>query len=148
MAQSSLPPGSIDGAANPGKIPDVVAFRLFLGSLVEKGGAPTAATSGVGSSAALVPTARQRAKLLPAGLGGPDTVVVLRNLQAWQAAFAAANSAAAGQASVIDPDGLTQLTMGALQQQMSPAGFASLLAHVRAEKKNMKIIPGPNMGPA
>ena len=67
LAQNTLPPGTIDGAVNPEGIPDVAAFRHFLGALVDKSAMPVVSPEG-SSSSPLQPSASQRRKLLPVGL--------------------------------------------------------------------------------
>lgn len=61
-AQSTFPPGSVDGAVHPEQIPDIVAVRLFLGALRD----PSAVAS------SLVPTAKADSLL-------PSNGVVRRN---------------------------------------------------------------------
>jgi hypothetical protein len=131
-AQTNLPPGTIDGSVNPELIPDVVAFRLFLGALDQNGPGTAAASS--------LPTARQRAILLPAGLGAADVNVVIRLLASWKQTTAIAVSAA-GPSSSPDLDSIAQDTMNALRSQMTAAGFGSLFTHIRSEKRNIRIVP-------
>jgi len=141
LAQSNDPPGTIDGAVNPDLIPDVVAFRLFLGALAEGPGTSAAQPAGSPSSP-LTPTAKQNAKLLPSALNSADMSALLQALNTWQASI---TPPAWPPAAPVDLDAVTQTAMGVLQQQMSPSGFDSLLAQVRSEKKNMKRIPVSNM---
>lgn len=137
VAQSTLPPGSVDGALHPEQIPDVVAFRLFLGALRDP--------SAVALSSPVQPTAKQKAKLLPVGLSGPDVNLVLQAVQTWHSKVPAGNSSASITPASIDLDGVAQGILGTLQQQMSAAGFVALLSHVKTEKKHMQIIPVPEM---
>jgi hypothetical protein len=126
--QTALPPGSIDGAATPDQIPDVVATRLFLAAIAEP--IPP-------NSTPAPPSPRQAGKLLPMGLNAADAMALRQAASTWRAQV----SAAAGTAA--DLDGLTQSAMTSLQEQMTADGFASFLAHVRAQKKYMKRIPAP-----
>jgi len=144
LAQNTLPPGSIDGAVNPEGIPDVAAFRLFLGALVDQSAAPAVSPEG-GSSLPLQPSASQRRKLLPVGLNSTDTGLLLQALQAWHGDMSAASSATDASAPAIDLDSIAQRALNGLKQRMSAAGFAQLLAHIRAEKKHMTRIPVPDM---
>lgn len=139
-AQSSDPPGTINGADNPDQIPDVVAFRLFLGAL-SAGSATPAAQTGTNAQSPLQPTPSQRAKLNPCALNASDTSALLQSLGTWQTSVKPSAASPS-----VDLDGVTQSTMGTLQQQMSPSGFNSLMAQVRSEKTHMKIIPMPSMG--
>lgn len=132
-AQPAQPTGSVDGATNPEKIPDVVAFRLFVGAL------DTKPSDSLSSSAQ--PSVGQLAKLRPLALGASDTGILLEAVRTWHGNMAAASAPATSR----DLDAVAQGLMSSLQQQMSAAGFASLMAHVRAEKKNMKIVFVPNM---
>lgn len=144
FAQSPLPPGSIDGAVHPEQIPDVLAFRLFLGAIAEStslsGTLPTNA-----SSVLLRPSARQAAKLLPVQLNPSDTSVLLQVLGDWEGKMSGARPMAAGTPAPVDLDGMAQSSVSALERQMSPQGFTSLIAYVRSQKKYMKRIPVPDM---
>ena len=141
LGQSSDPPGTIDGAVHPEQIPDVVAFRLFLGALVEGPAAPAALP--VGSPPSLVaPSPKQRGKLNPSALNAADMSVLLQALNVWQASIKSAGTAPLSR---VDLDVVTEVTMDVLQRQMSPSGFSSLLAQVRSAKKNMKRVPVPDM---
>ena len=142
FAQSSDPPGTIDGSVDPELIPDVVAFRLFLGALVEGPGTPAAQSAGT-QSQPLQPSTKQRAKLTASALNAADMSALLQALDLWQTSI---TPSATNLASAIDLDAITEGTMGALQQKMTPAGYNSLLVQVRSEKKHMKRVPVPNMG--
>lgn len=126
--QTALPPGSIDGAATPDQIPDVVATRLFLAAIAEP--IPPNATPAP-------PSPKQAGKLLPIGLNAADTMALRQVASTWRAQVAAAAGTAA------DLDGLAQNAITSLQGQMTVNGFASFLGYVRAQKKYMKRIPAP-----
>ena len=142
FAQATLPPGTIDGAVNPDQIPDAVALRLFFGALVES---PAVFTSTAATSTVTQPTTRQRAVILPIQLSAPDTATLFVCLQAWYGKTTGQASAGSSITLPADLDGIAQGTLNALQQQMSASGFASLMAYVRSEKKNMKRFPVPDM---
>ena len=117
--QNLAPTATIDGSACPGLIPDVVAFRLFL--------------SAAGHSQA--PAAR----LQPIGLSDADAAVLLQALPGFAGAM---HSAAASGSSL---DAVASGTMQSLSGAMTPAGFQSLTAYIRAQKVFMKRVPYPNM---
>jgi len=129
--QTSLPPGSINGAATPDQIPDVVATRLFLAAI---------AGPVVPNATAVQPAdSKQAARLSPIGLNPADTGALLQAAGTWQANVSAAKGTA------VDLDGLTQNVITSLQGQMSTQGFASFLAYVRSQKKYMQRVPVPDM---
>jgi len=61
---------------------------------------------------------------------------VLRAVQVWQTKAASAP---------VDLDGTAQILLTTLEVNLSPQGFASLVALLRTEKKHMKIAPVPDM---
>jgi hypothetical protein len=143
-AQVALPPGSVDGAVNPQLIPDVVAFRLFFGALAG-GASASALPQGASSSVSqLQPSARQRAQLIPVGLGAADTSLLLQAVGEWQVSVGSLPPASSGMGSAPSAptlDTVTQATVSKLQQGMSAQEFSSLVAFVRAQKKAMKRVP-------
>lgn len=141
LAQSALPPGSIDGAVSPDQIPDFVALRLFIAAVAVPSGGPAAQAMATSMQA----VARQKSKLAPAGLDDADTTVVLQAIQSWQSKVSTGASSPTNSSPAVNLDATAKDLLIMLQGQMTPRGFASLMAYIRTEKKHMKIIPVPDM---
>jgi len=135
FAQSTPPPGTIDGATDPASIPDIVAFRLFFGALAE--------TPPVALAAA--PSPKLVGKLLPLNLNESDTTTLVAAVRGWQARVSPPDSTG-GAAAPVDLDLVTKPVVDALRTSMTERGFASLLAYVRSEKRRMRRVPVPMTG--
>jgi hypothetical protein len=141
------PPGIIDGAKNPGLIPDEVAYRLVLLALAEPQDASDAQK------------ARFRAKIASAGLNEDDTEALRLILAALQKQLDALN-AQANQILARDPlpyagtpdyQQLADLAkqrgpvfaeaMSALPARLSVDGVSRLETYVQSEKRRMKYLP-------
>lgn len=144
VAQPALPHGSINGAVTPDLIPDVIALRLFIGAVAGPAVASTAQTAGAVEIP--TPTARQKTKVSSISLNDADTAVLLQSVQYWQSKTSAiSGSSAASVSPGVNLDAIAHDILTTLQGNLTSQGFASLMARVRAEKKNMKIISVPDM---
>jgi len=110
LAQTMLPPGSVDGVANPDQIPDTVAFRLFSAGLNYAG--PTAHSAGADATATLQPTPRQKAKLRPIALSAADEGILLWQAAQWQSAIGAKPTTV-----TVDLDSITESQIGSLKRR-------------------------------
>ncbi len=135
LAQIALPSGSINGATNPDQIPDFVALRLVFAALANNLPNYTA----IAGQSPTQPSTKQASAFRLIGLGSADTNVVLQALQAWQRQVSAVLPSPPPNLDVI-----AQASLNGLEQQMSQQGFAALMSYVRAEKKNMVRVLGPN----
>jgi hypothetical protein len=99
-----------------------------------------------------LPSAKQRARLGPAHLNDADLSVVTDTLIQFKANLdhvlalkPSVTPSISSQTSDADLNALTQATVTLLKTSMSPEGFQHLQDHVIAEKRNMKIVPIPQM---
>jgi len=147
-SQSSPPehqdpaPDLIDGAVNPGLIPDTVAYRLYFITVSETRNAPPEARK------------RQLAYLSKVGLNENDLSSIISVLESFKTSYnelvARYNEAAAAAAEkegktpdyetfVFKRDMLVQTTREDLHAVLSANGLASLDAFIKNEKRHMKI---------
>lgn len=141
--------GAIDGSTNPELIPDSVAFRMFYRALWE----PVTATTDQ--------TARQRAKVSRAQLSesdlgqmfssmaafGTNLVAFEKDVHATQA-YGPGLSSEQISAFTAQRDALVASTTAELQAHLSADGMERLSLLIRSEKKNMTILPVPDMSGA
>jgi len=125
---TALPSGTIDGQVTPELIPDVVAFRLFFTALA------------VDANPSAAQQQRQESLLCAAHLSDTDKHMLLLALPDFKARL---DNVAAASATLGAFDRVAQDTVSRLQSTMSPAGFQSLLDHVRGQKRYMKRVPYP-----
>lgn len=146
-ASGSYPPGSIDGAKNPGLIPDEFAYEMFFIAVAEPEGA------------APEELARARSKLAQALLDEDDTAALLNALTEFrkrsdlistQLAEINLRSPIAPPSS---PDGLliaelhqqrkqlTRDTINLLAARLSEDGLVKLHEHLQREKRGMIMFP-------
>ena len=146
---SQLPPGTVDGSISPELISDTLAFRLFFSSIAES-------RSSAPSPPQLTP--RQKAKLAPTNLGESDQTAIATALFDFKDQFQQATGVSKANGRVIatsQPVGgpplttiinaLTENTVTALKTKMTAEGFQRLYNLVQSEKKQMKIVPFPQM---
>lgn len=126
------PPGTIDGSVTPDLIPDNTAYTLFLRAIAESS-SPTEAQR-----------VRQKAKLAPIGLSADDYAVITTITGKLFDRLMAINAARSlHSASTDSEEKATQDTVNALNSSLSPDGLKRLEAHIKAEKKRMKLYPMP-----
>jgi hypothetical protein len=146
-SQSSPPehqvpaPDLIDGAVNPGLIPDTIAYRLYFITVSETRNAPPEARK------------RQLAYLSKVGLNENDLSSTISVLESFKSSYnelvARYNELAAAaekegktpdyEMFVFKRDMLVQTTREDLHAVLSANGLASLDAFIKNEKRHMKI---------
>lgn len=152
QAQPANPPGTIDGAKNPELIPDDVAYKMLLLSLME----PADLTD--------AQKARQEAKLRMIGLTDDDKAGFLAKVGEFrdrlndlgtqtQGILKATPKPARDSAEWQELSDIEQQTNAAvtdtvetLRAGLSPEGFAKLEAHLLRFKRTIKAFPMPNTG--
>jgi len=146
-AQSSPPqhqhvaPNLIDGAVHPERIPDSVAYRLYL------------VTVSTGQNPAEAEQIRQRAHLVKTGLVDTDQQIFTSILSDFRTKYDAlvaeyndSAKAATARNKTTDVhtlleklDDLVQSTRNTISVRLSSRGAAKLHSFVVSEKKNMKV---------
>jgi len=141
---SILPPGTIDGSANPELIPDVIAYRIFLSAACQQPNSP------------IDEKARQAAMLSQARLSPAELVAAVSILanyqqqmsaleQAYNAAVAAKSNAAIRSGFAAQRDAIVTATKGALAGSLSGPAMARFDQLIQSEKRRMKLMPFPAM---
>lgn len=138
---AAIPPNVINGAVHPELIPDLVAFRLFF------------ITVALPSGATDRDKARQRAQLMFAGLRDDDlsrAASVLATfkvqydylVQHYNDSVDVANRSGRPpdlQKFLTEQEELVQQTKDALAGMLTTKGMSNFEAHVKNEKRNMKV---------
>ena len=127
----------IDGSVNPQAIPDSVAYRLYFVAVSEL---PTS-----------LPSRRQHAHLLSAGLKENDIQATAKILASFKTQYAALIAQYNASPEVLNNtndglplflakrDALVQETRDALKAALTPTGMTTLDTHIKQEKAMMKI---------
>jgi len=135
----NLPPGMIDGAKNPEKIPDSEAYALFF-----------IHTANILTSPQTTSTQAQ-AQVNRVGLLPDDERTLVSALKAFKAQFesqvqlhnqAVMDATAHGlkpTSFIPERDALVKATRALLAKELTPAGVSTLDAHVQSEKRHMVI---------
>jgi len=132
------PQGTIDGAVSPERIPDSLAIRLFFSAVT----APKSAnTQG---------QARQDAQLKPLQFSPTDLKTMKFHLAEFndRRAQLSQNTGTSSQAPAQAGGGIQAIAddeFAHLQQDLSADALSRFTAHVRNEKRHMKIYPPPMM---
>lgn len=141
MHQMSVSSTTIDGAVHPEQIPDSTAYRLYLIATSEPASPTTEQVR------------RQNARLNKVGLNDKDrqtvaSVLATFNLKYhdWINRYNEVASAAWAQhqsfdktSLLLERDNLVQATRDELQSKLSTDGWTRFDAHVKSEKKHMRI---------
>ena len=143
--QNNLPPGTIDGALTPQLISDAVAYRLFLNAACEQ---PQSKLDEKGRQRAML----SRARLTEAEITAVASILAGYHRQiadverAWNSAVADPKVASsAAQNFSAQRDALVTATKASLALQLSLGGMHRLDQLIQSEKRNMKVVPYPNM---
>jgi hypothetical protein len=127
MMPSTLPPGFINGAANPEQIPDSTARKLVLLSLRLPDSPDENAI------------ARQEAHLRFIGLSGQDLAAAKTIINDFTAKYAGWATTAPRQAT--GADAIVNDTWTQLANRLSSSGLGTLLRFITTEKRHMVVKP-------
>jgi hypothetical protein len=127
-ARSVFPAGTIDGAEHPEKIPDEVAFRLFMRSFAVQRADPMAAR-------------RSRAKLRSLGFSLLESEAVIAAADEYVHRAAALPARADAESARDQISALSREIRASLPSRLTPAAAARFERHLKEVKRAVRIIP-------